>query len=107
MKVGVKLEIKLKNRSDFSDEKEYMKYTKTSDFLLAYSWEGKSKETIIEEMALPDFEQEYLDEAMQHLKNQNNFSGMALDRFILKRLDEDETPDEFDSNDIIFIEREE
>jgi len=101
------MEDKLKNRSDFSTEKEYMAYTKTSEFLLAYSWKGKSKETIINEMALPDFEQNYLDEAIKHLTNKNDFSGMSLDRFILRRLDEDETPDEFNPNDIIFIEREE
>ncbi|MFS0615310.1 hypothetical protein [Lederbergia ruris] len=98
---------KLKSRSDFSTEREYMSYTKTSDFLLNYSWKGKSKETIINEMALPDFEQVYLDEAIEYLTNQNDFSGMSLDRFILKRLDEDEEADEFNPNDIIFIEREE
>ncbi len=101
------MEDKLKNRSDFSTEKEYMAYTKTSDFLTNYSWKGKAKETIINEMALPEFEQVYLDEAMEYLGKENNFSGMALDRFILKRLDEDETPDEFNPDDIIFIEREE
>lgn len=98
---------KLKSRSDFSTEREYMSYTKTSDFLLNYSWKGKSKETIINEMALPDFEQVYLDEAIKYLTNQNDFSGISLDRFILKRLDEEEEADEFNPNDIIFIEREE
>lgn len=97
----------VKKRTDFSSEDEYRKYTKTSDFLLAYSWEGKSKKEIINEMALPDFEQEYLDEAMDFLKKKKDFSGMSLDRYILQRLDEDEEPDEFNPDDVIFIEREE
>lgn len=64
-----------------------MTYTKSADFLLNYSWEGKSKEQIIQEMDLPDYEQEYVDAAMQELAPQGKFTGMDLDCFILYQLD--------------------
>ncbi|MBO3796470.1 hypothetical protein ACTOS9_21785 (plasmid) [Bacillus subtilis] len=93
-------------RNDFQTEKEYKKYTKTSEFLLNYSWEGKSEKEVIHEMALPLEEQVYLSEAMEQLKKENDFSGMSLDRYILKKLDESEQ-DSFDMDDVIFIERDE
>lgn len=94
----------LKKPSDFSSRREYMSYTKTSDFLLNYSWENKSIETIIFEMALPEFEQIYLGEALDELKGGNDFTGMTLDRFILRKLDEEEK-DDFDVEGIVFLER--
>lgn len=96
----------LKTRADFNSEDEYMTYTKTSEFLLAYSWEGKDKETIIREMALPDFEQEYLDKALEHLSKEKDYTGMALDRLIYLLMDLDEPEDDFDPDNVVFIERE-
>ena len=56
-------------------------------------------------MALPDFEQEYLDEAMEFLNKGEDFSGMTLDRYILRRLDEDEETDDFDEDEVVFLKR--
>ncbi|MDN8674675.1 hypothetical protein Q0N22_14665, partial [Staphylococcus aureus] len=42
-------------------------YTKTSNFLLKYSWADKSEQVIVEEMALNGDEQGYLREAMEEL----------------------------------------
>ena len=95
----------LKTREDFRNEDEYKAYTKTSDFLLLYSWKGKTKEQIIYEMALPEYEQEYLEEAMQSLAKRNEFSGMELDRLILHLIDLDAPVDEFDPDEVVFIER--
>lgn len=94
----------LKKSIDFSSIEEYMTYTKSTEFLLQYSWEDKSHEEIIKDMALPDFEQVFLLEAIEVLKEGNDFSGMVLDRYILRKLDEQDE-DEFNSNDVIFIER--
>ncbi|WP_255300725.1 hypothetical protein [Bacillus cereus] len=41
-----------------------MKNKKSAEFLLNYSWEGKTKGQIILEMELPDYEQGYLEDAM-------------------------------------------
>ncbi|WP_121639540.1 hypothetical protein [Virgibacillus sp. Bac330] len=95
----------LKTRNDFNTEQEYRAYTKTSDFLLNYSWKGKTKEQVIYEMALPDYEQDYLEEAMEKLTKKDEFSGMALDNFILRRLDEDEEEEEFDPDEVLYIKR--
>ncbi|NPC93890.1 hypothetical protein HOO54_17125 [Bacillus sp. WMMC1349] len=95
------------SRKDFKTEDDYMQYTKTSDFLLKYNWENKNEKTIIHEMALPTFEQEYLVEAMQYLSKKQDFSGMSLDRYILHKLDESEDDSIFDMDDVIFLERDE
>ena len=79
-------------------------YTKSAEFLCAYSWEGKTKEQIIKEMALPDYEQVYLEDAMRELAPQKKFTGWDLDRYILQRLDMEED-DDFDPDDVIFLDR--
>ncbi|RFA33847.1 hypothetical protein CAI16_13410 [Virgibacillus dokdonensis] len=95
----------LKTRKDFNTEQEYKAYTKTSDFLLNYSWKGKTKEQIIHEMALPKYEQKYLDESMKELEKKDMYRGMELDRLILRKLDED-TDDGWNEEGVVFIERE-
>lgn len=40
-------------------------YYKNAEFLLNYSWKGKSKKQIISDMQLDTDEQRYLDEAMK------------------------------------------
>ncbi|MBE3569054.1 MAG: hypothetical protein IMW92_02725 [Bacillales bacterium] len=89
-------------------ENDYKKnlpaYKKSSHFLFSYSWKGKTKEQIIIEMGLLDYEQVYLDDAMKELARRNQFSGYDLDRYILQRLDMEEE-DDFDPNDVIYLER--
>jgi len=97
----------LKKKSDFENLEEYMAYTKTSEFLQQYSWKGKTKETIIQEMALPDFEQDFLDEALEVLSEQHKFSGMELDQFILQRLDESEATDDITLEEIMAMDKSE
>lgn len=77
----------LKTRADFNNEDAYMDYTKSADFLCEYTWKGKTKEQIIHEMALPDYEQELLDEAMGYCGVEEKFLGIDLDRQILFLLD--------------------
>lgn len=98
---------KLKTRKDFATESEYLDYTKSMEFLFGYSWENKSKSEIIYDMALEDYEIEYLERAMEDLKKKNDFSGMALDRYILKLIDMNEKEDDFNEEDVIFLEEEE
>lgn len=88
----------VKTKHDFDNYDDFRKYSKTSDFLLAYSWEGKSRETIIEEMALPNFEIEFLDEALAELERQGNqdYSGMTLDCMIMRKFDDSIVLDDFD-----------
>ena len=97
----------IKTRKDFSTESEYLKYTKTMDFLFNYCWENKSKSQIIYDMGLEDYEIEHLEKAMAYLKTKKDFSGMALDRYILKLIDMDEKEDDFNENDVIFLDEEE
>ncbi|MCY8497744.1 hypothetical protein P8917_10065 [Bacillus atrophaeus] len=94
------------NRKEFKTENDYRKYTKTSDFLLKYNWKNKSDKEIIQDMALEPHEQTYLCEAMNFLSKKNNFSGMALDRYIMEKIDADDQ-DDFDINEVIFVERDE
>lgn len=75
--------ILLKTRDDFQTEDEYRAYTKTSDFLLKYSWKGKTREQIIFDMALPDYEIKQLDQAMEIMKRQDNYLAIDLDRLIM------------------------
>lgn len=80
-------------------------YYKSAEFLLNYSWKGKTKEQIISDMRLDTDEQRYLDEAMKYNENKEDYSGMALDRYILQKLDEEDEEDDFDQNNTIFIHR--
>ncbi|WP_099303266.1 hypothetical protein [Bacillus sp. Marseille-P3800] len=67
-----------------------------------YNWKNKNKEQIIREMALPDYDQKYLDEAIRFNAEKNDYSGMSLDRYILRKLDEEEE-DDFNEDEAIFI----
>lgn len=98
----------LKTKYDFDNYDDFCQYAKTGEFLFAYSWEGKSRGGIIQEMALPDFEIEFLDVALKELKMEKNvdYSGMALDRRIMRKYDES-IDDDFDEYDVVYIERDE
>jgi len=76
---------------------------KSAEFLFNYSWKGKSREQIIKEMDLADYEQEYLDTAMRGLAEEGNYSGFDLDRRILLLIDMNEDDDDFDPNDAVYI----
>lgn len=79
-------------------------YSKSAKFLLSYSWEGKSKEQIIEEMTLPDYEQDYLEDAMKELAKQGKFTGMDLDEyFVLRMAMDEEDVGPLDDADIIYF----
>ena len=94
------------NRKDFETKNEYRRYTKTSDFLLNYNWKNKSEQTIIHDMDLQPYEQEFLQKAMNYLSKKNDFSGMALDRYIMEKIDANDQ-DDFNPNEVIFVERDE
>src|SRR5689334_829207 len=84
------------------NEKDSLAWTKSADFLCNYSWEEKTKEQIIQEMKLVDYEVEYLDQAMEGLKKENLYSGMDLDRRILLLIDMEEEEDDFDEDDVLY-----
>lgn len=84
--------------------KSNVSFSKSADFLLSYNWKNKDKEQIIKDMALPDYEKKYLDEAMRVNAEKNDYSGMGLDRYILRKLDEEED-DDFNEEEVIFIKR--
>ncbi|MEV2910491.1 hypothetical protein ABNF65_18200 [Paenibacillus larvae] len=81
-------------------------YTKSAEFLVSYNWKGKCKDQIIQEMALPDYEQEYLDDAMKELAPKEKFTGMDLDEYFVLRMamDEDDIGD-IDDDDTIYRKR--
>ncbi|MFF1291262.1 hypothetical protein ACFVXR_27840 [Bacillus thuringiensis] len=76
---------------------------KSIDFLSDYSWKGKDREQIIHEMELEDYEQKYLDQAMQELVAEGKYTGYHLDRRILLLIDMHEDEDDFDEDDVIYI----
>lgn len=86
------------------NENDPLAYTKSPEFLLSYSWKGKSKEQIVKEMALPDYEERYLDDAMRELALQEKFSGMDLDEYFTLRIAMDEE-DDFNEDDVVYLER--
>lgn len=73
----------LKTRADFNSEDEYKTYVKTSEFLVNYNWEGKTKEEIIYDMAMPEYEIRHLDQAMELLECEGNYQAIDLDRLIM------------------------
>ncbi|GAK03908.1 hypothetical protein JCM19037_2269 [Geomicrobium sp. JCM 19037] len=84
--------------------KNDLSFTKKADFLLNYSRKNKTKDQVIKEMDLQDYEQIYLDEAMRHNEVKGDYTGMALDRYILQKLDEEQA-DNFDKDEVIYVNR--
>ncbi|WP_434180336.1 hypothetical protein [Bacillus thuringiensis] len=76
---------------------------KSIEFLSDYSWKGKDREQIIQEMGLEDYEQKYLDQAMQELVAEGKYTGYHLDRRILLLIDMHEDEDDFDEDDVVYI----
>ncbi|MES1051408.1 hypothetical protein FOA24_19170 [Bacillus thuringiensis] len=76
---------------------------KSAEFLFKYSWKGKSREQIIEEMELADYEQKYLGAAMKELEKEGMYTGFDLGRRILLLIDINEDGDEFDPDDAVYI----
>lgn len=76
---------------------------KSIDFLSDYSWKGKDREQIIQEMELEDYEQKYLDQAIQELVAEGKYTGYHLDRRILLLIDMHEDEDDFDEDDVVYI----
>ncbi|RFA33849.1 hypothetical protein CAI16_13420 [Virgibacillus dokdonensis] len=95
----------LKTRNDFQNEDEYRKYTKSGDFLCQYVWKGKSRDQIIYDMALPNYEQAHLDEAMKNCDILNEHLGVELDRMILYLIDKNAPEDDFDPDEVLYIKR--
>ncbi|WP_242230084.1 hypothetical protein [Bacillus cereus group sp. BfR-BA-01329] len=87
-----------------SNENSPFEHKKSASFLLAYSWEGKSKEQIIEEMELNEIEQKYVEDAMKELAPKGKYTGMDMDAYIVMRLamDEDDVGP-LDDDDIIYL----
>ncbi|MTT30936.1 hypothetical protein GMB86_02765 [Terrilactibacillus sp. BCM23-1] len=91
----------MKTRKDFPSEDDYKKYVQSSEFLFNYSWEGKSKEQIILDMALSEMEQSVLDHALETFERYNtefnrNLPKIAyeLDKLITQKLEEQEVDEE-------------
>lgn len=84
------------------NENHPLAWSKSADFLGNYSWEGKTKEQIIKEMALPDYEQKYVEDGMKELASQAKFTEFDLDHYILMRLDMEEEEDDFDEDDVLY-----
>lgn len=96
----------LKTRADFNSEDEYKAYTKTSDFLINYIWKGKSREEIIHDMALPDYEQKHLDKALEYCEKREEYTGIELDSHIVLLMNMNTPPVDIDLDEVVFIERE-
>lgn len=73
-----------------NEKKNPLAWSKSAEFLCAYSWEGKAHKQIIDEMKLPEYEQKYLEDAMQELAPQGKFTGMDLDEYFVLRMAMDE-----------------
>lgn len=81
-----------------------LSWSKSAEFLCSYSWEGKDKERIIAEMELPNYEQKYLEDAMQELSPQRKFIGMDLDEyFVLRMAMDEEDVGPLDDEDIVYM----
>lgn len=72
----------LKTRSDFSSEKEYVEYTRSLDFLLNYSLEGKTAKQIQEEMRIDEDWLYYVEKALSKLKKKGEMKGIDMVRMI-------------------------
>ena len=86
------------------EKKNSLIHSKSGEFLCSYSWKGKSKEQIIDEMELPDYEQKYLEDAMRELAPQGKFIGMDLDEyFVLRMAMDEEDVGPLDDEDIVYM----
>jgi hypothetical protein len=86
------------------EKKNSLTHSKSAEFLCSYSWKGKSKEQIIDEMKLPDYERKYLEDAMHELAPQGKFTGMDLDEyFVLRMAMDEEDVDPLDDEDIVYM----
>lgn len=72
----------LKTRNDFSSEKEYGEYTRSLDFLLNYSLEGKTAKQIQEEMRIDEDWLYYVEKALSELKKKGEMKGIDMIRMI-------------------------
>ncbi|WP_259457368.1 hypothetical protein [Bacillus thuringiensis] len=77
---------------------------KSSAFLSNYLWKGKDRKQIIEEMELEDYEQKYLDQAMEELIQEEKYNGFELDKRIMLLFEMNEEEDDgFDENDAEYM----
>lgn len=87
-----------------NEKKNPLAWSKSAEFLCDYSWEGKAKKQIIDEMKLPEYEQKYLEDAMQELAPQGKFTGMDLDEyFVLRMAMDEEDVGPLDDEDIVYM----
>lgn len=91
--------ILVKTREDFNNEEAYKTYTKTGEFLCHYSWKGKTREQIIYDMALPDYEQKHLDEALGYCGARGEYLGIELDDHIVLLMNMNTPPVDPDEDD--------
>ncbi|RKI18874.1 hypothetical protein D7V71_29840 [Bacillus thuringiensis] len=81
-----------------------MENKKSSAFLSNYLWKGKDRKQIIEEMELEDYEQKYLDQAMEELIQEEKYNGFELDKRIMLLFEMNEEEDDgFDENDAEYM----
>ncbi|TES50318.1 hypothetical protein E2L07_16125 [Halalkalibacterium halodurans] len=65
-------------RNNFNTEEEYMKYTRSDEFLSHYSIENKTVNEVCEDMCLPMEWSEYVQELLPVLLKHNRISGYDL-----------------------------
>ncbi|KMY54425.1 hypothetical protein AC623_11310 [Bacillus sp. FJAT-27231] len=68
----------IKKRSDFNSEDDYIKYTRSSEFLSAYELNGKEAEEIHYDMRFPESWLPYVKKALPTLIKQGQFKGIDL-----------------------------
>lgn len=72
----------VKTRSDFASEDAYYKYTRSLDFLLNYSLEGKTAEQIHEEMRIDEDWLHYVEKGLEVLKKEGKMKGIDMVRMV-------------------------
>lgn len=100
----------LKKRTDFENVEDYAKYTESIDFLLQYSFKGKSLEEVIYDMAL-DVKGEETAAADVYAKlykhgDNGDFTGLVFD-IGLQNWEEQNEPDWDIPDDFIPLRRKE
>lgn len=80
----------VKTRNDFPSEDDYYKYTRSLEFLLNYSLEGKTAKQIHEEMRIDQEWLHYVEKGLEVLKKEGKMKGIDMVRMVDIYVMEDE-----------------
>lgn len=104
VKKGQQIGIQGNTNGGFDMENNKIENKKSSAFLSNYSWKGKDRKQIIEEMDFEDYEQKYLDQAMKELIQEEKYNGFELDKRVMLLFEMNEEDDGgFDENDAEYM----